>query len=205
MKISSTPLTRIRTSPSTKFRDNHQLRKQPANNKKGYKAVYVYTGDWYVWQNDASSLKKLRFLYVFSVVSSVLIFLISAVQFTDVNMSSIVAVPSLASIIPMFLVIYGTIQLCRTPKDGKMTVMMWSDAYRMLRAGSIAYSILMFIAVGACVYRFFIVAPTMLSIFVFAGYLVCAVLGMIMFASHKHLKYKVVHNPERDKEQEDEI
>jgi hypothetical protein len=193
MKILSKLFTDISSAPSAKFKDNYTPKKVPAKNKKGYKIAYEYSGDWYSWVNSPSEVRKFRIFDLFFGLVALIIFIIASVQQTDVTMANIVAVPSIMSLLPLMLIIFYTVQFCASGA-ARMNVTVWKDTYIYLRIAAAAYIVLMALSTLACIYRFFIVAPTVKSVFVAFSYLFCAILGGIIYQCQSRLRYKTEPN-----------
>ena len=180
---------------STRFRDNFVKVRRPANNKKGYRDEFVYSGDWYIWTNPQEDIKKLRLLCTVFIPLSLAIFLVAALQPVPVNIHDLAVITSLGSLVTLVLMAYCLVQFYRLPGDMRMTVMMFRDLHVRFRIYTLANCILEAAGFGVGVYLLAAGSPvTVISVLVSAAYLLCAVAAAFIFSRLIKLRYRTEEN-----------
>ena len=182
---------------STKFRDNYTAVKQPANNKKGYKTVFVYNNDYYVWKNGPEYTKKVQKFSLIYVLAIAVLYFVASFLRADVNLHDAVAIPALCALVPIAFMLYSLTQLFRIPKDGRMTAILFKDLHIRYRTFVFVNILFLLCAVGGCVYRFIVAPISGLSVFVAVSYLCCGVMSILLYNILKKLKYEIVENKDK--------
>ena len=181
--------------PSSRFHDNYVKIRRPADNKRGYKYEYAYSGDWYIWTNPPEAVRRLRLLCTALIPAALVIFITAAFWPAELNISNLAVIPSMGSLIFLVLMAYCLIQFYRLPGDMRMTVFMFKDLYIRFRAFSLAGCIFLaaYFAVG--IYMLATTSTvTAVSVLLPAAYLLCAASCGVVFAGLLKLDYETAKN-----------
>jgi len=85
---------------------------QTAGNKKGYRNVLVYTGDYYTWEPEKGSLSSIRRQFLILEILTVILFALSTVFGTIVNYSSLAMSGALISFVAWAFEAFAIFSLC---------------------------------------------------------------------------------------------
>lgn len=92
------------------FSDNEAV-KVAANNRKGYRIIYRYTGYWKSWESRGGSLRKQKILIGLAEWMSVCLYLSCALVNVPINRSRIAAGLGLLAVVLWLLEISGVVRL----------------------------------------------------------------------------------------------
>lgn len=84
----------------------------PADNKKGFKIKYVYTGPWYMWRVSAEEKKRNKRVIGALCVLDILFFAVAGLMPGSLNTVKWVEIPGLFSLIPLIYEIIGVVFFC---------------------------------------------------------------------------------------------
>ncbi len=171
-----------------KYFEDYQAEQKISTNKKGYEIEYVYTGEWFGWNDSTAALKKRKFFYIISTFLCTAIALWCGVQHSPANSTGLVAVPGLVSLVSFMYTWIGVIQFCISKE-----LIQAKDCRRMyafIEKGSLITFLCYLLCFGS---SFFILIQTnffLISILVTLGFALCAGLSLFLYIRHKTLSYE---------------
>lgn len=174
------------------FEENYMAVAEPGDNKKGFKICYLYTGPWYVWNEDPDRLKTRKRVLGTACAISILAFLAASMQDSALNYSRYVELPGMLSIAALVFEIFGVAQFCMT-KD-KVTSMDFHDIDIKLKIAPLLHSFLLFCTAIVCIYRMFIHMVPVSEVLVPLFYILSGVLSFVIFYMYQKIPYITKEN-----------
>ena len=95
-----------------RFIKNHKPEVQLADNKKGYRKILVYTGDYYTWEPKKGTLLSARRLYAVCEAVTIVLFLLSSIPGTLISYSRLVIAGALVFLVAWVFETFGTFSFC---------------------------------------------------------------------------------------------
>ena len=95
-----------------RFVRTHRKEVQYAPNKKGYRNVIVYIGDFYTWEPPGRSFSSIRKLFIALQAATIILFGLSSIPGTVISYSSFVVSAALISFVAWVFELYGLISFC---------------------------------------------------------------------------------------------
>lgn len=168
-----------------RFIKNHRKEMQTAGNKKGYRNVLVYTGDYYTWEPEKGSLPSIRRLFLILEILTVILFSLSTIFGAVITYSSLAMSGALISLVAWAFEVFAIVSLClrRLPlqEDDFSYV---NNFFRITTA--VRCVCLVFTAVTGIIYMSEKGMETS-GILTVVGYLLTAVIALILFLMYMKL------------------
>lgn len=165
-----------------------------ADNRKGYKIVYTYTGNWYSWDVDGPDLLRRRSIYAALALAATMLFILCGTRPAFINTAGIVVIPCVVSVVTQMYEWISIIQFCVSKK--MMHEKDCKHIYSFLQATTaLTAACHLFSAIaGVCL----MIADGMesASVLTVLGLLVCAAISWMLHRYHKQLKYVKVLEPD---------
>ena len=95
-----------------RFVRNHRKEMQAAPNKKGYKNVLIYTGNFYTWEPEKGTLQSVRRQFLILEILTVIIFGVSSIPGTIVSYSNLAISGALISFVAWAFEVFAIVSLC---------------------------------------------------------------------------------------------
>lgn len=158
---------------------------QTAGNRKGYRNVLVYTGDYYTWEPDKWSLSSVRRLFLILEILTVILFALSTIFGTIVNYSRLAMSGALISFVAWAFEAFSIVSLClrRLPLEEDD----FRYVNRFFRITTIVRCVcLLFTVVTGIIYMVEKGVETS-GILAVIGYFLTAVIALVMFLMYMKL------------------
>ena len=168
-----------------RFIKNHRKEMQVAGNKKGYRNVLVYTGDYYTWEPEKWSLSSVRRLFLILEILTVILFALSTIFGTIVNYSRLAMSGALISFVAWAFEAFAIFSLClrRLPLEEDD----FSNVNRFFRITTIVRCVcLLFTVVTGIIYMAEKGVETS-GILALIGYFLTAVIALVLFLMYMKL------------------
>ena len=174
------------------FFEGYTEARVPADNKKGYKIVRVYTSDYYVMKDAQSLQRKLSYLLLFA--AGAVLFVLAAMPSTASNMAVYVALPVALSMIG--LVFSGAVLFFYMSAPEKMTIYQHSYSDKLKLATGFA-AIALGLSVLCTTASFLLIQDslTLRALLSAVGYLAAFVCLLLLNRLENHTGYTREHNP----------
>lgn len=179
-----------------KYFEDYRAEKEPADNKKGYKIVYTYKGEWYGWNEDSKAIRNRKILYVATMLLCTILLVLCGTQRVYLNTVGAVAIPGLISLASILYTWIGTIQFCLAKE--LIRAKECKSMYSFIEKGSIITALCYSVSAVASIFLFFRRGVDLTSFFVMLGFVLCA--GMSFFLYYKHEKLSYIKQIEAEKE-----
>lgn len=183
------------SSYSKKFMEDMKIEKRIKDNKKGYKRVYVYTGDWYSYDIEKKKLNSYKLIFGLLMLLSIAVYIICSLQRVFFNFSAIVAIPTIATILPMMYELLSIGQFIFL-KDKNMKVEFQDTNKKINLSTIITVALLLLTILLAIIISIIVKTITLKAVLVLIGYLFSAFCSFSIFYLHKGLKTKIEPNKE---------
>lgn len=183
-------------SSRQKFFEDYRAEKEAADNRRGYKLVYVYKGEWCAWNESAADIRRRKRLYVAAVLIRTLLIVLCGVQRVAFNTAGTVAVPGLISLVSMMYEWIGVVRFCMAKE-----LMQGGDCRRMysfVEKGSVVTGLCYAVAAAAGLRLQILNGADLPSILVLLGFVLCAVISFVLYAQHEKLSWRVEIEREED-------
>ena len=95
-----------------RFIKNHRKEVQVAPNKKGYRNVLIYTGDYYSWEPAKGTIQSVRRRFLLLEILTVILFCVSSIPGTIISYSNLVWCGALLSIVAWAFEVFAIVSLC---------------------------------------------------------------------------------------------
>ncbi|MGL5435670.1 MAG: hypothetical protein ACRDBO_09785 [Lachnospiraceae bacterium] len=166
------------------FEDDYMAVSIPANNRDGFKIQYVYSAPWYLWNLPAAVLKQKKLLLAGLSVSSLLLFVLTGIQDSDLNRYRIVELGGTLALCAHVLELFSLVQfLFARERINRMT---YFAINRVLSCIPFIRGLCLLLTVLGSVYYMLHNAFDMQNILMTGGYLSCAV--MVFYISKEYRK-----------------
>ena len=86
----------------------------PADNKKGFKIKYVYSGPWYIWRTEPEEIQKSKVVIGILCLLDMILFAAAGLMPGSVNTVKWVEIPGLFSLLALVYEITGVVAFCRS-------------------------------------------------------------------------------------------
>ena len=168
-----------------RFIKNHRKEMQVSGNKKGYRNVLVYTGDYYTWEPENGSISSIRRVFLILEILTVILFALSTVFGSIVTYSSLAMSGALISFVAWAFEAFAIFSLCfrKLPLQEDD----FSNVNRFFRVTTIVRCVcLLFTTVTGIIYMAEkgFDAKGILSVI---GYFLTAVIALLMFLMYMKL------------------
>ena len=174
-----------------RFIKNHRKEVQVASNKKGYRNVLVYTGDYYTWEPAKGTIQSIRRNFLILEILTVILFGLSSIPGTIISYSNLVWCGALLSIVAWAFEVFAIVSLCfrKLPLQEDD----FSNVNKFFRATTIIRCVcLLFSVVTGIIYMAEHGFETT-GILAVIGYFLTAVIAIVMFMMYINLaKCKVI-------------
>lgn len=174
------------------FEENYTAVEVPAQNKKGYKIEYLYSGPWYIWDMPKDKLKREKWMELGLSLTGIFLYLFTGAANTPVNTSKLGVILAVLALCIHVLEIFALIKfICAGYRTTKMT---YQKVDRILGAATGLRGILL------CGVAFvaFVYAVTggmdMLSLLVTAGYLGCGSIAFMIYRRYNKITFYTEKN-----------
>ena len=168
-----------------KYFKNYRPENVPANNRKGYKRVFVYIGDLYSWELPDGSFPSVRRWMGLAEAASLVIFFVSAFTRADINRAAYIAAPSLASLAAWAFELVAAWYF--SFKKHPLRVDDYEYVDRVMPIMLMIRFILLSFAAAAGVVFLIIGGASLPSFLVMLGYAACAGMAFFMFRKYRSL------------------
>lgn len=95
-----------------RFIKNHRKEAQPAANRKGYRTVLIYTGDFYTWEPEKGTIQSVRRLFLILEILTVILFGLSSIPGSVVSYSNLAMSGALVSLVAWAFEAFAIVSLC---------------------------------------------------------------------------------------------
>ena len=123
------------------FEENYQAVSVPANNKKGFKIRYVYTGAWMVCREDGALVRRIKHYIISACAVCLILYFAASLRNSPVNAARGVSIFGLLSLVPYVFLLFGAVQFAVSKE--KLTVSSHSDITVRILASSVIYAALL--------------------------------------------------------------
>lgn len=168
-----------------RYFEDYTVEKVPASNRKGYKIIYTYTGNWFGWDLSPAELKKRRITYAAVAAAVTVLFAVCGTRSAYVNASAFVAVPGILSIIAQMYGWIGIFQFCTAKKMIREKEIRRTQKY--LRAATVLTAICHGLAAVSCVILMALMGFEAPSAFVAFGLFACGMSSAALYRYSKSL------------------
>lgn len=103
---------RIMKSYRERFIKNHRKEMQIAGNKKGYRNVLVYIGDYYTWEPEKGTIQSVRRIFLILEILTVILFSLSSIPGTVISYSPLAMSAALLSLVAWAFEVFAIVSLC---------------------------------------------------------------------------------------------
>lgn len=174
------------------FEDDYMAVSMPANNRKGFKIQYIYSAPWYLWDMPESVLKQKKLLLTGVSVGSLFLFLLIGIQRSGLNSYILVELAGTFALCFHVLELFSIFQFLFTKyRTSRLT---YSNIDRILSSVPFIRGICLVSAVVASVYYMLQNTFCWLTVFVAAGYLICALMALFIFIEYKKIPFRTEKN-----------
>ena len=179
-----------------KYFEDYRAEKETANNKKGYKIVYTYKGEWYGWNEAPTAIRKRKIFYVVALLACTALLLLCGAQRVYLNTVGVVASPGLISLVSVMYTWIGTVQFCLTKE--LVRAKECKTMYSFIEKGSVVTALCYSISTISSVYLLFRHGADLTSVLVTLGFALCAGISFSLYYQHEKLSYKKQIEAERE-------
>lgn len=179
------------------FDDDYTAVSVPTDNRRGFKIQYVYCAPWYSWGLPESELKQKKTLLTAMSVGSLLIFLLTGIQWVELNQTIVVEIAGTFAlcfhVLELFSIVRFLVSKYRTDR------MTYTYIDRMLKVIPLLRGVCLLAAVGtgAC---YMLQHPVKLyTVGVTAGYLFCAIIALYIYNEYRKIPLKTEKNDTLEK------
>lgn len=123
------------------FEEYYQAVSVPANNKRGFKIRYVYTGAWMVCREDGAIVRRIKHYILSACAVCLILYFAASLQSSPVNAARGVSIFGLLSLVPYVFLLFGAVQFAVSKE--KLTVSAHSDINVRIMASSVIYAALL--------------------------------------------------------------
>lgn len=170
-----------------KYFEDYRAEKETADNKKGYKIVYTYKGEWYGWSEDLKSIRKRKILYVTAMLICTFLLVLCGTQRVHLNTVGVVAIPGLISLVSIMYTWIGTVQFCLTKE--LVRAKECKTMYSFIEKGSVVTALCYSVSAISSVYLLFRQGADLTSVLVTLGFALCAGISFFLYYQHEKLSY----------------
>lgn len=183
-------------SSRQKYFEDYRVEKETADNRRGYKIVYVYKGEWLAWNEDVSGVRRRKRLYVAAALLQTFLLVLCGVQRVAFNTAGAVAIPGLISLVSLMYEWIGIVRFCMA--KGLMQGRDCRRMYSFIEKGAVVTGLCYAVAVIAGLRQQILNGADLPSILVLLGFILCAVISFVLYAQHEKLSWRVEIEREED-------
>lgn len=175
-------------SSRERYFKNYKFEQVPDASKKGYKNKYKYIGDYYTWDVPSATIKSNKLLFAVCEIATIFIFTFTALQNIPLSKSAYIVIPAVISICAWIFEIIAVGFFCC------LKVPLKEEDYKRIDSTFFITFISRFICltfvVAACIIDTIRLSLGIKGFFVTAGYIICAIIALIMKRKYKNLDAK---------------
>lgn len=180
------------------FDDDYTAVSVPADNRRGFKIQYVYCAPWYSWGLPESELKQKKTLLTAMSVGSLLIFLLTGIQWVELNQTFVVEIAGTFAlcfhVLELFSIVRFLVSKYRTDR------MTYTYIDRMLKVIPLLRGVCLLAAAGTGTCYMLQYPVKLHTAGVTAGYLFCAIMALYIYNEYRKIPLKTEKNDTLEKD-----
>ncbi len=174
------------------YEDDYMAVSIPANNRKGFKVQYIYSGPWYLWDLPESVLKQKKLLLTIVSVGSLILFLLIGIQKSGLNNYMIVELTGIFALCSHVLEIFSIFRfLFAKYRTSRLTYL---NINQILNSMPLIRGLCLLLTVVSSIYYMLQNTFYWLTVFVAVGYLGCALMALFIFIEYSKIPLRTEKN-----------